>query len=158
MKDFKYPVLRNRAILNCVECGARASVLAIYGEHEEPLCSDCYVKTLPAAKITLTDGECDLTGGVVGCAYYIAECNYPAFEPYEWGFYNLKHLRDIADSITCVGEKEIKGKRSKQLKVTLKPEYRELKAARLFDRLFTPTQLSRTITSTMRLRKEYENV
>ena len=155
MKTFKYPVLEN--FMKCECCGGRAMVLAVYGEHEEPLCAECYVKTsLEPVTIEQTDGEYDLSGAVVGNAYYISDCKFSDIQPYEYGFRkHLSFLKVVAESIMCVGEQEVKGKRTKSLKVILKPEYKGLYSSRYFEnREFYPAQLERTHSIVKMMMKE----
>jgi len=157
MTTIKYPVLnKDTKNIKC-HCGAVASVIGIFGEHEDALCAECYVReNLQHITVEITDGECDLSGTVVGRNYYIADRKFPEFEPYNYGFKNLSFLKPIADRIECIGEELISGKRSKRLKVILKPEYQAIVdsnhiARRFSQAVFYPSQLERTRRDVLRL-------
>lgn len=124
--------------------------MRVYGEHESLLCARCYIyEALPHMEVVMTKGEADFDGAVVGKSYMIESFSYDEFEPYEFGFKGFTFLRDIADKVICVGEREASGKRSKELKVILKNEYKALvdtcHAARHFNNAtFTQAQLQRS--------------
>lgn len=155
----KYPEAK-KAILNCEECGQRAEVLSMYGHYERHLCASCFVRAeLPKVQITMTAGNADFDEAWIGSSYCITGFEYDEFEPYDYGFKDCKFLKEIADRIICIGEREDHGKRSKQLKIELKPEYKAMIddggwARYLSNRTFTPTTIARTKHDVKRLLEE----
>ena len=79
MLNIKYKELVKDILTHCDVCGERPEILEVYGEFERPLCSKCYISEMPMPNISplptvaISFGdETDLSGLVVGRAYYIA--------------------------------------------------------------------------------------
>ena len=155
----KYPEAK-QAILHCEECGARAEVLSMYGEYERHLCASCYVRAeLPKMQIVMTAGNADFTDAWIGSSYCITGFEYDPIEPYDYGFKGCQHLKAVADRIVCIGEHCENGKRVKELKVILKPEFKAMvetnrDARHLNNAIFTASHLGWTTREVKRLLAE----
>lgn len=127
--------IKNSAVFKCECCGARAEVMSVYGEHEELYCASCFVKkTLPKMNVLFTKDDVDFDGAVVGQSYHIESYNYDTV-PTEYGWKKCSHLKRIAEAVLYLGDEEYSGKRHKQFKVVLKPEYRNCRGAGYFNKV-----------------------